>query len=83
MNNPSCVIVDAVYKMIEPDNGNPFAKPSVYAKVLDVQNGWVKYGLLSSDGKMSFFDNESDKEDIFLRRYELKDTFIKCVMENQ
>lgn len=79
----SGVVVDAVYKMIESDNGNPFSKPPVYAKVLDVQNGWVKYGLLSSDGKMTIFDNESDREDGFLRRYELKDTFIKCVMENQ
>ena len=79
----SKVIIDAVYKMIVAEDNNPFAKPAIRAKVLDTKNGWVKYGLLLPNGEVGMFNNESEKEESFLRRYELEDTFIKFIKENQ
>lgn len=83
MNNPSGVVIDAIYKLKRDDDDNPFSKPSIYVKALDVKRGWVKYGILKEDGKMGYFGDESCKEETFLKVYELQDTLIKCVQENQ
>lgn len=79
----SRVVIDATYVMKPPTNGNPFAKPPVFVKVIDVQQGWVKYGILRDDRTMGFFNNESIKEESFLNLYELEDVFLRHIKENQ
>ena len=79
----SKVVIDATYVMKPPNNGNPFAKPPVFVKVIDAQQGWVNYGILRDDRTMGFFNNESIKETSFLDLYELEDVFLKHIKENQ
>lgn len=80
---PTSAIIGEVYRMIVQENDNPFAKSPVRVRVLEKRYGWVKYGILLPNGKMGMFTDESDKEEKFLQRYELDDTFKRCILENQ
>lgn len=59
-----------VYKRKKRDTANPFdSRERGEVRVKAVQNGWVLYAMLP-EGKLSMFQNESMREDLFLMIYE-------------